>query len=452
MDKKQLAELVKTVRSFLARLKPVPDSAEYKAWRYSFLLERLHWLVWIALVACPTFLILNLFIATAINASGNPKHIVSQENIIFSSIDFIAIELSLFLCLALLKTHWARRYPKLLFLGCSWSMTLLSQIQGTLRGQVNADFISWTLVFPAQATLMPVCWPLHLVSQIGSLGYYFVTNLLLGLSNPQLEYPVVTNAVVGLLYFWVCLICNLGVYLYERLQRSEFESKRQLQVFLHGVSHDLRNPVTGMLMVLQNLHNRSEEPVPVSHSILERMIQGSDRQLSLINSLLEAHASDVRGVVLHLEPVQLSQLVQSSLADLEPLLTQNQATLKNLIPEDLPLVHADPTQLWRVFMNLLNNALKHNPPGLTLTLSTIVEPKMIRCCVQDNGLGMTKEQCDRLFDLYFRSSQVRNSLGLGLGLYLCRKIVAAHGGEIGVISSLGAGSQFWFTIPIDHSK
>jgi signal transduction histidine kinase len=448
MDRKQLAGLAKTIRTFLANAKGASDSPEYEAWRHRFLLERLRLVVWIALIACPTFLILNLFVAAVANASGDPKIAVSQEKVLIWLINYIAIELSLLLCLILLKLPWARRYPKRLFLGCSWSLTLLSQIQGTLQGQVNAEFIGWTLVFPAQATLIPVCWSLHLVSQLGSLGYYFITNLWFGLGNPKVEYPVVNNALICVLYFWVCFICNLGVYLYERLQRSEFESKQQLQVFLHGVSHDLRNPVTGTLMVLKNLHNNPEEPVSVSHSILERMIQGSDRQLNLINSLLEAHASEVRGIVLYPEPIQLSQLVQSSVADLEPLLVQNQATLKNLVLEDLPLVSADPIQLWRVFGNLIANALKHNPPGLILEITAIVEPRMIRCCVDDNGIGMTKEQCDRLFDLYFRSSSVRNTLNLGLGLYLCRKIITAHGGEIGVISSKGAGSKFWFTIPI----
>ena len=200
--------------------------------------------------------------------------------------------------------------------------------------------------------------------------------------------------------------------------------------------------------MLNNLLQKPDTTIPIPRSILERMAQASDRQLNLINSLLEAHVSEVRGIVIHPEPLQLYQLVQSVVADLEPILEQNQAILKNLISEDLPQINADSTQLWRVFGNLITNALKHNPPGLTLTLSAKVEPNKIRCCVQDNGVGMTKEQCDRLFDLYFRSSSVRNSLSLGLGLYLCQQIITSHDGEIGVNSSLGEGSKFWFTLPI----
>jgi signal transduction histidine kinase len=143
-------------------------------------------------------------------------------------------------------------------------------------------------------------------------------------------------------------------------------------------------------------------------------------------------------------------------------------------------VKADKTQLWRVFSNLIANALKHNLPGLNLTVSAKVikaekfiinhskakedidkfpilnsqspisnsPSSMIRCTVEDDGVGILPEQCEHLFDLYVRGARDRHSLGLGLGLYLCRQIITAHGGEIGVTSNPGAGAIFWFTLPV----
>jgi two-component system sensor histidine kinase/response regulator len=302
-------------------------------------------------------------------------------------------------------------------------------------------------------------------------------------------------------------IRNLQQQLQEQNQRLQQEisdrekAEQALRVFLHSISHDLRNPVTGMLMVLKNLLNRpwsvvsrdvpaerlsglgsEQEPttdteqqtIPL-RSMLERMATSCERQLNLINSLVESHEYEVWGVPLECQPVSLHQLTQRLVEEWQPMLKSNQATLKNLVSAELPPLYADPNQLWRVFSNLIANALKHNPPGITLTLSAEVinqelgererrqgevensqsnnqQPttnnKMLRCCVADDGVGMTTEQCDRLFELYTRGTSVRRTAGLGLGLYLCRQIITAHGGEIGVITRPKCGASFWFTLPV----
>nr|WP_290226136.1 ATP-binding protein [Trichocoleus desertorum] len=245
--------------------------------------------------------------------------------------------------------------------------------------------------------------------------------------------------------------------LVEIAERKRIEDA--LRVFLHAVSHDLRNPVTGMLMVLGNLlkseslstensNGSSKAVIPVARTILERMAQSSDRQLYLINSLLEVHASEVGGIVLQTEPVDLGKLVVDVLVDFEPLLDKNQASFTTLIPHNLPAIPADPLQLRRVVENLLANALKHNPPGLSLSLSVERQGDLLLCRVQDNGAGIKPEVREHLFELYSRGPQTRRSMGLGLGLYLCRQIVVAHGGEMGVTSELGSGSTFWFTLPL----
>lgn len=444
----QLISYFNALYTRLKWLKPTSHSVEYQQWRHRFLLERLYLAGWIALIANSTFLLLNLFIVAAPNALNDTSNAISQQDVLEGLIEFSAVELSLLLGLLLLRIPWARRYPSLLFLGFSWSLTVLSQIQGTLRGEVVLDIVALTLVFPAQAILMPACWHLHLVSQVSALGYHFLSvTPLFGLNNLHEQEPL-THAMIGLYFFWVCLICDLGAYLYERLQQREFESRQQLRVFLHAVSHDLRNPVLGTVMVLKNLLNQAGEKVQVSRSVLERIIDSSDRQLDLINSLLEAHSTEVRGIALHCQPLQLNPLTHSVIDDLQPMLTKEQATLANLISPELPRVNADPLQLSRVYQNLITNALKHNPPGLSLMLNAKIEGDWVRCTVTDDGVGMSQEHCEKLFDLYFRGSQIRQSIGLGLGLYLCRQIITAHGGEIGVNSRLKQGTSFWFTLPL----
>ncbi|MDZ7951507.1 PAS domain S-box protein [Nostoc sp. DedQUE09] len=300
--------------------------------------------------------------------------------------------------------------------------------------------------------------------------------------------------------------------LQQKMQEVE-KLHRVKDVVLHTVAHDLRTSVMGNLMVLKNLLNQGVEsstslreaalsdrgageqgsrgaitaslsplppipsaPLPLSHapypipntsttlstsaqssipisrSIIERMIQGNDRQLTMINSLLEINSCEKQGLEIKLEPVQFSTLLGGTFAQLEPILTQNQATLKNLVPADLPLVMADGTRLQKVVANLIAHSLQNNPPGLNFTLSATVEGGMIRTQIQDDGVGMSKVECDRLFDLHVRDPQDCCSTSIGLKMYLCRKVIKAHGGEIGVISNRKRGLTFWFTLPLATSS
>jgi signal transduction histidine kinase len=205
----------------------------------------------------------------------------------------------------------------------------------------------------------------------------------------------------------------------------------------------------GMRLVLQNLQKKTGDPLLLVRSVLDRMVQSLDRQLTLINGLLDTHIGDIQGLPIQIESVDLGELVAAIVDDLTPLLSQKQTQLINQVPASLPLLEADPSQIQRVFENLLTNALQHNPPGLQIVLAAATEDHHIRCAVRDNGVGITPEESNTLFDRYRRGNQSRYRPGIGLGLYLCKQIVTAHGGEIGVTSSPGEGATFWFTLPLN---
>ena len=602
--------------SYLGNQKSVQELTVYEVWRDRFLRDRLRPAVGIAIFFA--FSIIVYLLGEAVFAPREFKIIYLYTS--------AAVELSLLTCFVLQKTAIGQRYPGWLFLGFSWSLTVLVQLGLAVAKVGDLPILTWSLAFLTQATLMPVRWRLHLISQLGVLFCHVGINLVLNLSFAR--YTAFRLSGFYLHLFWFCLICDLSVYWYECLQQTEFNTKRELasayqqlevaeakyrsifenagegifqstpdgryitanpalariygcdspeevtakftdieqqlyvdpvrrneflrsieesgtvsdfesqiyrsdgsivwisekaravrhssgavlyyeglieditqrkqaqeslRLFIHALSHDLRNPVAGMLMVLKNWQTKTGESIAIPRSVLQRMIQGSEQQLRLINSLLEVHAGEVRGLVLHCDRVNLRAVVEAVATDLEPLMNEAQATFTNLVPENLPAVNADTTQLWRVFSNLIANALKHNLPELNLKISAKVipveknlinqsklkqdtdkspipsspgaipnsqspipnsqspiphSPSMIYCTVEDDGVGILPEQCEHLFDLYVRGDRSRHSVGLGLGLYLCRQIIGAHGGEIGVISSPGAGAIFWFTLPL----
>jgi two-component system, sensor histidine kinase and response regulator len=248
----------------------------------------------------------------------------------------------------------------------------------------------------------------------------------------------------------------------QQLQASLQEIKDLSQMkddLLHAVSHDLRTPITGMLMVLKRLQASSEKAssekashessIQLDRAILDRMVSSSERQMKLLEMLLETHRGDMQGLQLNLESQRLLPLITEVTQDLEPMVLENQATLVNLIPEDLPRLDLDGLQISRVYENLITNALKHNPPGVCITLKAILEDRFVRCLVQDDGNGMAQAQCNQLFERYNQGpNRLRHSLGIGLGLYLCRQIIQEHGGQIGATSSPGQGLKVWFTLAI----
>jgi PAS domain S-box-containing protein len=238
--------------------------------------------------------------------------------------------------------------------------------------------------------------------------------------------------------------------LQQKMQELE-ELQRVKDVVLHTVAHDLRTATMGNLMVLKNLlktPEASQSQISVSRSVIERMIQGNDRQLGMIDSLLEIHSCEGKGIHLRRELVHFNTLLECIIKDLQPMLHQNQAILNNLVPEDLPLVMADPTQLQKVLGNLLTYSLQNNPPGLSFTLKTKIEGNIIRTEIHNNGVSINQLECDRFFDLYVRDPQACCSTSIALKMYLSRQIIQAHGGEIGIINHRNHGLSFWFTLPL----
>lgn len=461
--------LIHTVKRLVPTAKPSSASSEFLVWRHQFLPGRLQLLAWSVLIVLILVTVLHLTVTIPnLNASGDPKltfDVTRLRNYLIVAISHI---LSVSIGILVTRSRWTRQTPKRGFLVFNALVLLPTQVIAALQGEVSFDSEIWLIYFAIQAILVPVHWRLHGLVQILAVGYFLIA-FSFGWRDPN----VVVSAVYALFVVYVIFICavaDVGVFLYERSRKRELELRQQVRVFIHAVSHDLRNPVLGMILTLKSFLNPAEQKAQIPQEVLEQLITSGDRQVELINSLLEAHATEVQGLILHRQPTQLAPLTGAIINDFQPFFQQVKTSISQNISPDLPSVDVDPLQLRRVYENLVSNALKYNPPGLQLTLTAeVIQHKnqkqihfnsrlksqtsnlrWLYCTVTDNGVGITQQQIDRLFDLYSRGRDQRRSLSLGLGLYMCRQIITAHGGEIGVISSPGEGSTFWFTLPIQN--
>ncbi|MGL6338702.1 MAG: sensor histidine kinase [Waterburya sp.] len=434
-------------------------SSEYVQWRSGFILKRLYLMTWVAVIVCSLGQLVSWTIFIPSYNPSSPEYQFVQQNLRLINGTTIILFLGLFFTFVLLKVSYTRRYPILILFWLTFVLLLIPQIVNTIFfGQIALYGYDWIIVFTAGSILMPVKWRSHCLCQVVVLLHFGVSYFVFGLRSSfvenQTEYFEAVYATII-----VCLIVNLAVFLYERFLQQEFELKQQLRLFLHTVSHDLRSPVLGTIFLLKSLRNSESQETVVNNEILDQMIATSDRQLQLIDSLLEAHVTKTRGIILHPRPICLDNLIESVIVEMQPFLDQQQATITKKIPAKLPLVNIDPLQIIRVYENLIANALEYNRPGLHLTFQVENEritlnsqekidfENWIYCFVSDNGEGISPQQSTQIFELYTRAASKKQSLNVGLGLYICRQIIKAHGGEIGVDSS-SKGANFWFTLPI----
>lgn len=137
-----------------------------------------------------------------------------------------AVEIAILGCFTLSKTNLGYRYPHLIFLGLSWSVTCIVQIGVAFFGYLEPLPNIWNLIFLTQATTIPLLWRLHLISQLGAIFFYF--SIYIGF-HPTLSQPFSFYGEQGLYVILTCIICNFSVYLYERLKKDEFNAQRELE-------------------------------------------------------------------------------------------------------------------------------------------------------------------------------------------------------------------------------
>jgi signal transduction histidine kinase len=229
-------------------------------------------------------------------------------------------------------------------------------------------------------------------------------------------------------------------------------SNADLQQFAYVASHDLQEPlraVSGFLTLLSKKHQGSfdeESKQWITHSV-----EGAQRMRALINDLLIYARVESKGKPL--VRFQLTTALDQARRDLAMALAESQA---ELVVSELPEISGDPGQMAQVFQNLIGNAIKFRAPDTVPVVKISAEKSEKEdeweVSVSDNGIGFSMEHAQRIFVIFQRLQGREEYKGTGIGLALCKKIVARHGGRIWVNSTVGEGSTFTFTLPISKAE
>ena len=244
---------------------------------------------------------------------------------------------------------------------------------------------------------------------------------------------------------------HLGTVLALHDITAEREIADMKNEFVSTVSHELRTPLTSIKGYVDLiLDGDAGEINEIQREFLGIVKENSDRLVELINEMLDISRIESGRVHLKIEPMNIADSVAGAVDTFRGVLAQTGRTVNVHVPASLPPVAADRDRVGQVLINLVSNALKYSPAGGDVNVEAHHHGDKVTISIADSGLGISREDLKRLFTKFYRvdSAMTREIGGTGLGLSICKTIIELLGGEIGVKSTLGKGSTFWFSLPV----
>ena len=234
----------------------------------------------------------------------------------------------------------------------------------------------------------------------------------------------------------------------QMAQRVE-ENEKVRQTFVSNVSHDLRTPLTTIGGFIQNMAEGTIPPEKSGHYY--QIILGEVNRLSrLVQRLLETSRLSAGEKKYDFAPMDLCELARQTLLSFETRLENKKMDVDFVSEEDSIFVLADRDAIWQVIYNLIDNAVKFTPDGGKISLRVSTQASKAIFCVENRGEDIPEEELKNLFDRFYKSDRSRSldQTGLGLGLFIVKTILSAHGEEVWVESKKGEFTRFFFSLPL----
>ena len=235
----------------------------------------------------------------------------------------------------------------------------------------------------------------------------------------------------------------------------ERELERMRTDFISLASHQLRTPLTGIKWFVELLdENAPKIPIDKVQEYVRKIGESNERMIDLVNDLMMTTRADSGRLEKELESYPIKQLLQQAIDEQGRIFLDKNISIEgmDLVPETLE-VEADMLQMVQVFGNLFNNAASYSPAGSSIEVKTELKDGKVQIAVKDQGVGIPKEQQNKVFAKFFRADNVAKTIpGSGLGLYVAKSMVEAHRGKIWFESKENIGTTFFVELPIKQKN
>jgi two-component system phosphate regulon sensor histidine kinase PhoR len=230
---------------------------------------------------------------------------------------------------------------------------------------------------------------------------------------------------------------------------TELRSLQTMRRELVGnISHELRTPIAGIKAMVETLKDSAINDKEATMDFLARIDNEVDRLTQMVSELTELSRIETGRAELRMAATDLNLLIEEVVAQMNPLAEKQQVTISTDLDKDIPMVGADKERIRQTIINLVHNAVKFNPPGGKVTVSTKGDRESVITSVSDTGIGISKEDLPHVFERFYKADKARTKGGSGLGLAIAKHTIQAHGGNIWAQSEEGKGSTFSFSLPL----
>ena len=219
--------------------------------------------------------------------------------------------------------------------------------------------------------------------------------------------------------------------------------------FVSLAVHELRGPITVLKGYIEMFEDELATTLDAEQSeLLTRMTASASQLSTFVNNILSVAKVENQQLKVHIEEEDWIKTLTNTVNELKPYVEARGRHIELITPEELPTVAVDRISIYEVISNLIDNAVKYSPDQDTIVVeASLAEDKTIQTTVTDNGIGVPASVIDHLFDKFYRSHRSRENVGgTGLGLFLCKAILEAHGGTIWVRSKEQEGATFGFNL------
>ncbi len=230
--------------------------------------------------------------------------------------------------------------------------------------------------------------------------------------------------------------------------------EKQKDSFIYDISHELRTPLSTIKILSQSIQYSKENEISIYKEFFSDIVSEVDRMDNIITDMMQSIDLDPNSYIVKFRLSYLNYLCESIVKRLQPIALKKSINLE-FIPLSNLQIYIDPTKIGRAVSNIIENAIKYSETGSKIEVALYQEKNRACISIRDEGIGIPQSEINRIFERFYRikKDRSRSSGGSGLGLYITKRIIEMHQGEIDIKSTENIGSVFTIKIPMNlYSK